>query len=577
MPRINDGRARTSDVDENEPDAAGSNDEAEESYQTTTRGSAPSNFSSLLLREEVVKGLEKEGYTRPSPIQARGIPIGKFGADLIAQAKSGTGKTCMFAVIILESLNLEFRSPQALVVAPTRELAHQTRDVIRSIGAFMQGLGCEAFVGGIATNDDVAMLQGASTCCHVVSGTPGRLRALIEVGALAVEGLRQLVLDEADVLLADAFRPQVDILFQALPQRKQVIAVSATYTPELLNIVRGYMRDPQEVRLVKETASLKGVRQFYQVVGGAVVGTSPHDRQAIITARMQALMDLLETTSFHQCIVFTNSRSVGQRAATLLDKLGFPSRFVCGDQPQRTRLETVSALREFKLRVLVSSDLTSRGIDVDTVNMVVNLELPPSHETYLHRVGRTGRFGTLGVAITLVTAAEEKLVQGMAETLHIEMSPRPDVIPTEWYDYELGDDSEHTKKLNALLETREKQQTDAATAQNLLQQLTMGVAKPQKKSSVHPKMQPTAAQRDSHTGSVHAHYQKPSVMEQHTSRHDTYDFSEHDNARQPNVCDEGDVQKPRGRNLGCLSRGASVQVLRARGNQQVGACVYMYM
>ena len=180
-------------------------------------------------------------------LQARAIPIGRFGADLITQAKSGTGKTCMFAVIVLDTLKLDFRTPQAAIISPTRELAHQTRDVVRGIGTFMAGLGCEAFVGGMSTSDDVTLLTRPGACCHVVTGTPGRLRALIEMGALAVEGLRQLVLDEADVLLSDDFRPQIDVLFGILPLRKQVMAVSATYSKELLALVRGYMREPQEV------------------------------------------------------------------------------------------------------------------------------------------------------------------------------------------------------------------------------------------------------------------------------------------------------------------------------------------
>ena len=150
--------------------------------ENQTIRTAPRDFKALMLSESVLEGLAEAGYVKPSPVQARAIPLGKFGADLIVQAKSGTGKTCMFSVIVLEALQLSHAAEQALVVSPTRELAHQTRDVIRSIGARLPKLGCEAFVGGIATEEDVALLSSTSKPCHVVVGTPGRLRALIELG-----------------------------------------------------------------------------------------------------------------------------------------------------------------------------------------------------------------------------------------------------------------------------------------------------------------------------------------------------------------------------------------------------------
>ena len=295
---------------------------------------------------------------------------------------------------------------------------------------------------------------------------------MIEAGALAVEGLRQLVLDEADVLLADQFQPQVDVLFAALPLRKQVLAVSATYTAELLALVRGYMRDPQEVLLIRETASLKGVNQFHIPVRGDGSGGAL-DRQMLMNARLQALVGVLDTTSFHQCVVFTNSRGVGQRAATLLDKLGFTSQFVCGDLPQKERLAAVSALRSMKLRVLVSSDLTSRGIDVDTINLVVNLEMPPSHETYLHRVGRTGRFGTLGVAVTIVGPDEVTPLFAMAKALKVEIPEKPEVIPAEMYQFEIQQGTVEGDNLESLLGARRQAEESGPEVEEVMRELTV--------------------------------------------------------------------------------------------------------
>ena len=254
------GGKRTSDieVDENDDQAA-----APTGADLDGASALPRDFKSLMLRDEVVRGLEQAGYERPSPVQARAIPLGKFGADLIIQAKSGTGKTCVFAVIVLESILLDFRAPQAIIIAPTRELAHQTRDVIRTIGQYMEGLGCQAFVGGMSTDLDVKALSAETSACHVVSGTPGRLRALIEIGALRLEGVRHLVLDEVDQLLAEGFRQQVEYFLAVLPTRRQMLAVSATFTKELLDYLGTIMHKPSMVSVVKDSVALKGVRQFF--------------------------------------------------------------------------------------------------------------------------------------------------------------------------------------------------------------------------------------------------------------------------------------------------------------------------
>jgi len=259
------GGKRTSDVEVDEsavsvPVSAGAKTKVTAEVQG---GALPRDFKALMLRDEVLRGLEQAGYEKPSPVQARAIPLGKFGADLIIQAKSGTGKTCVFAVIVLESISLDFRAPQAMAIAPTRELAHQTRDVIRCIGQFMPGLGCQAFVGGMSTDVDVKALSLETSACHVVSGTPGRLRALIEMGALRLEGVRHLVLDEVDQLLAEGFRQQVEYFLTVLPTRRQVLAVSATFTKELLEYLGTIMHKPHMVSVVKDSVALKGVRQFF--------------------------------------------------------------------------------------------------------------------------------------------------------------------------------------------------------------------------------------------------------------------------------------------------------------------------
>jgi ATP-dependent RNA helicase DDX20 len=383
MPKRGGGK-RTSDVEIDENAEFFFAGAGEASSAGASSGTLPRDFKALMLRDEVVRGLEQAGYEKPSPVQARAIPLGKFGADLVIQAKSGTGKTCVFAVIALESISLDFRAPQVIIIAPTRELAHQTRDVIRSIGQYMPGLECHAFVGGMSTDLDIKALSLETAACHIVSGTPGRLRSLIEMGSLRLEGVRHLVLDEVDQLLAEGFRQQVEYFLGVLPTRRQVLAVSATFTKELLSYLDTIMHKPHMVSVVKDSVALKGVRQFFFDVHppdtasnlGTEIGSSQRASGKSTGAggssygrdkfksRMQGLVQVLETTPFHQCVVFTNSRILGQRVAQLLVQLGFPAQFVCGDMPQAQRLAAIAQLRAFELRVLVSSDLTARGIDV---------------------------------------------------------------------------------------------------------------------------------------------------------------------------------------------------------------------
>jgi superfamily II DNA/RNA helicase len=298
--KVGRGR-RTSDVEEDE-----SADVAPAGTAGTNTGAGagpvPREFKALTLKDEVLRGLELAGYERPSPVQARAIPLGKLGADLVIQAKSGTGKTCVFAVIVLEAISLDFRAPQAIIIAPTRELAHQTRDVIRSIAQCMAGVGCHAFVGGTSTDIDVKALSSEAAACHIVSGTPGRLRALIEMGALRLEGVRHLVLDEVDQLLAEGFRSQVEYFMTVLPARRQVLAVSATFTKELHDYLDTIMHKPHVISVVKDTVALKGVRQFFLDVlpadaghaGHALQGpaTGPGDGRDKLKGRMQGLVQV---------------------------------------------------------------------------------------------------------------------------------------------------------------------------------------------------------------------------------------------------------------------------------------------
>ena len=337
-------------------------------------------FTDLPISDAVLRGIADYGFHRPSPIQAKAIPLARFGVDLIAQAKSGTGKTCVFAVVALESLQMGASGgPQALIVTPTREIAQQVRDVCRGIGAHLPSLSCHAFIGGTPVRSDAALIGR----CQLACGTPGRLVGLLLSEALLASGVRLLVLDEADKLCEEGFEPQLRYLLTALPARKQTLAFSATFPAELLATLRTSMRSPVFVSVVAATdgaaaaatasvraaaapaspsladgaaaaaggrggeavaaagdevggdAALLAVKQYYAVVPG-------HGGDE---AKAAEAVRLLDSLTFHQALVFCNHHAQAERLAHALCAAGFPAAFVSGEHSQGERSELVRRLR----------------------------------------------------------------------------------------------------------------------------------------------------------------------------------------------------------------------------------------
>lgn len=355
------------------------------------------DFNGMYLSDHVLQGLKSSGFERPSPIQLAAIPLGRCGLDLVVQAKSGTGKTCVFAVIALEMVNVSAPTTQVLVIAPTREIAVQITQVINAIGSAMLQLRAFTFIGGIHLSEDIAKLN----CCHIAVGTPGRLTQLVEQGLLKVDNIRLLVLDEADQLLTGQFAESVVHLASALPLNKQVIGLSATYTEDVAKVAEGLMRSPNHVRLGRDSPALLGVNQFVRLLP---YHHQLHRRQQIKLTELQAL---LATVTFNQCLVFSSSQLRAESICNALRASGWPVSYLTGGQTQSDRLEALEALCSYKCRVLVSTDLSARGLDSEHVNLVVNLDMPRDQATYLHRVGRAGRFGSRGAAITLATEGDE--------------------------------------------------------------------------------------------------------------------------------------------------------------------------
>ncbi|KAF7695442.1 probable ATP-dependent RNA helicase DDX20 [Silurus meridionalis] len=381
------------------------------------------DFSSLLLSKPVLEGLAASGFQRPSPIQLKAIPLGRCGLDLIVQAKSGTGKTCVFSTIALDSLVLENAATQVLVLAPTREIAVQIHAVVMAIGSSMEGLECHVFIGGRPVSQDKLHLKK----CHIAIGSPGRIKQLIEIGLLLTASIRLFVLDEADKLLEEgSFQEQINWIFSSLPANKQMLALSATYPESLAQHLCRYMREPTFVRLNPTDPGLLGLKQFYKLVHSHAL---PHK---IFEEKVQNLLELFSKVPFNQALVFSNLHTRAQHLADVLFSKGLPAVCISGSLSQEQRLEAMSKLKQYQCRVLISTDLTSRGIDAEKVNLVINLDVPHDWETYMHRIGRAGRFGTLGVAVTYCCHGEEEnKMMAIAQKCSLALSPLPDPIPAE--------------------------------------------------------------------------------------------------------------------------------------------------
>lgn len=399
-------------------------------------GASLTAFKDLLLPASLLAGLDAAGYAHPSPVQARALPIVRLGVDVLVQAKSGTGKTLVFAVAALQAVQPDIRAPQVLIIAPTREIAVQINDVISAVGKFMDGVSSNVFIGGMSEEHDAVTAGGT----HICVGTAGRLALLMRSGALPATLLKLVVLDEADKLMDKIFADPLRDIFALVPSKKQVIACSATFPSSVRRALDPLLRDPQLVQMSSSEVALAGVRQYYRLVD-VPPGTTPARVQDM---KARVLLKLLDTLSFHQCIVFLNSRGRAAQLAALLSDCGWAAANISGGQEQQQRLQAMSDLRQFRVRVLVSTDLIARGVDMERVNVVINVDVPPNEETYMHRVGRTGRFGSLGVAVTIVTEKEMERLDAIRSTYAVDVAPleEGEAIPAEQYDYAIAAEEE---------------------------------------------------------------------------------------------------------------------------------------
>ena len=401
-------------------------------------------FESFGLHPKLMQALTERGYTTPTPIQADMIPLMLTGVDVIGQAQTGTGKTAAFALPILQNLEPGQKLPQALVLAPTRELAMQVADAFYEYGKHL-GARMLAVYGGAPYGRQISRLNKG---VDIVVATPGRLLDLLERNAVNLRLVKTVVLDEADEMLKMGFIEDVETILAGTPETRQTALFSATVPGPIRRLADKYMRDPQSVTIQREQVTAEMIEQRCYLV-------NERDKLAALTR----LFEVEEVTS---ALIFVRTRVESGELANELTVRGFPAEALNGDLSQEARERTLLRFRNNQIKVLVATDVAARGLDVDDISHVFNYDLPDEVEVYVHRVGRTGRAGKAGLAITLVTPRERRKLSGVERFTHQKFTYLP--LPTE-ADIQQKRENELLEKMNIWLNRgRYKRELELVTA-----------------------------------------------------------------------------------------------------------------
>ncbi|CUV07382.1 unnamed protein product [Cryptosporidium hominis] len=378
-------------------------------YNSSEECKVYNTFEEMGLKDNLLRGIYSYGFEFPSAIQRRAIVPIIQGRDTIIQSQSGTGKTCVFSVGALEICSKSKENvPMVLILSPTRELAEQSEKVCTSIGDYLD-IRTHSCIGGKKLKDDIkAFNSGVS----IISGTPGRVLQMIEQGYLSTKKIKLLIIDEADEMFDYGFKTQVYDIYKYLPPRIQTVLVSATLPDDILVMAQKFMRNPLQILVPKEEVSLDKIRQYHVQVEEE-------------KWKFETLCDLYDTLTVTQSIIFCNTKNKVEWLSKKMMENHFTVSFVHGDLPQVTREEILREFREGKTRVLITTDLWGRGIDVQQVNLVVNYDLPINKELYIHRIGRSGRFGRSGIAINLITKEDESMLSLLERFYSIKISKLP--------------------------------------------------------------------------------------------------------------------------------------------------------
>jgi len=378
---------------------------------TATKGN---DFEDYYLKRELLMGIYEKGFEKPSPIQEETIPIALAGRDILARAKNGTGKTASFLIPALEKTDTTKNVIQVLVLVPTRELALQTSQVCKELGRHMN-VQVMVSTGGTSLKDDIVRLYNT---VHILVATPGRVLDLANKKVADLSNCQTMIMDEADKLLSPEFQPLIEQLIDFLPKERQILLFSATFPVTVKDFKERFLTRPYEVNLMDEL-TLKGVTQYYAFV---------EERQ-----KVHCLNTLFSKLQINQSIIFCNSVNRVELLAKKITELGYSCFFIHAKMLQSHRNRVFHDFRNGACRNLVSSDLFTRGIDIQAVNVVINFDFPKNSETYLHRIGRSGRYGHLGLAINLITYEDRFNLYKIEQELGTEIKPIPQVIDKNLY------------------------------------------------------------------------------------------------------------------------------------------------
>merc|ERR1712216_505997 len=377
-------------------------------FETSTDIEIIPTFDELGLREDLLRGIYAYGFEKPSAVQQRAIGPIIAGRDVIAQSQSGTGKTSLIGVSSLQTLDTKSREIQVLVLSPPRELAGQIEKTVKALGDYMS-VYTHACYGGKSIGEDIRTLDNG---VHVVSGTPGRVFDMIKRRNLRTRSIKMFVLDEADEMLSQGFKEQIYDVYRYLPPATQVVLVSATLPHEVLEMTTKFMNDPVRVLVKRDELTLEGIKQFFVAV----------EREQW---KFDTLCDLYDTLTITQAVIFCNTRRKVGWLTNKMREANFTVASMHGEMPQKEREAIMQEFRDGKQRVLITTDVWARGLDVSQVSLVINYDLPNNRELYIHRIGRSGRFGRKGVAINFVKEDDIRILRDIEQYYSTQIDEMP--------------------------------------------------------------------------------------------------------------------------------------------------------
>lgn len=367
-------------------------DQSNDSSNNNSESNTP-RFDQLGLPEAIVDAVKKIGYETPSPIQSQCIPLLLEGHDLLGQAQTGTGKTAAFALPLLARVDMKQRDPQLLVLAPTRELAIQVAEACQSYAKNLKDFHVLPIYGGQSYTNQLRQLKRG---VQVIVGTPGRVMDHMRKGTLKVDNLQALVLDEADEMLRMGFIDDVEWVLEQIPDESQIALFSATMPNVIRDVARRHLKQPKEIKIETKTSTASTIRQRYLQVSGP--------------RKLDAMTRILETEDFDGVIVFVRTKTATVELADKMTARGYACEALNGDIPQANREKVVEKLKRGKLDILIATDVVARGLDVERISHVINYDIPYDTESYVHRIGRTGRAGRSGDAVLFVAQREKRLL-----------------------------------------------------------------------------------------------------------------------------------------------------------------------